>query len=166
MKHAFLILILSAFGPSSWADKIAYIDLQKAVQDTSAGKKAKESLDAEYKKRKDGLDKQKAEIEKKGQELEKKKSVMSEQVLQKKQMELQQEMMAFQKSVNENQVEIQKKQDELLAPIIDKLKKVTEKLVTEKQITVVMEKREQTIFVGAKDADITDDVVKKFETEK
>lgn len=146
--------------------KVGYVDVQKAVQATSAGKKAKESLDAEFQKRKGSLDKRKADIEKMGQDLEKKKSVLSEEVLNKKQMELQEEMMKFQKTVGENQLEIQKKQEELVKPILVKMKGIIEKVAQEKGFTIVIENKEQTVLYAAKDADLTDDVVKAFEKEK
>ena len=106
-----LILVAGVMiaGSASAQSKIGYVDVQKAIQATASGKKAKESLDTEYAKRKKDLDKKKADIEKMGQDLEKKKSVLSEEVMQKKQMELQEEMMKFQKVVAENQLEKKKK---------------------------------------------------------
>lgn len=146
--------------------KIGYVDMQKAVQATAAGKKAKTDLEAEFNKRKKELDKKKADIEKMGQDLEKKKSVLSEEVLGKKQMELQEEMMKFQKVVGENQLEIQKKEKELTMPILEKMRKVIEKVASEKQFSIVLERNEQNILYAQKETDLTDDVVKAFETQK
>lgn len=146
--------------------KIGYVDVQKAIQSTTSGKKAKESLDAEYGKRKKDLDKKKADIEKMGQDLEKKKAVLSEEVMQKKQMELQEEMMKFQKVVAENQLEIQKKEKELVEPILNKMKSVIEKVAQEKGYTIVLEKAGQNLLYAQKDADLTDAVVSTFEKQK
>lgn len=148
------------------AEKVGFVDVQKAVQATSAGKKAKSSLDAEFKKRKDTLDKRKADIEKMGQDLEKKKSVLSEEVLGKKQMELQEEMMKFQKQVGENQMEIQKKEEQLVGPILEKMKSVIEKVAKEKGYSMVLEKKAQNVLFSVSEADLTDEVVKAFEKEK
>lgn len=101
-----------------------------------------------------------------GQDLEKKKSVLSEEVLGRKQMELQEEMMKFQKVVGENQAELQKKEKELLEPIIEKMRKVIEKVANEKGFAMVLEKAGQNVLFAQKDADLTDDVVKAFEKEK
>ena len=158
---AALMLSVPAF-----ADSVAFVDVQQAVQTTSAGKKAKSSLDAEFKKRKETLDKKKADIEKMGQDLEKKRSVLSEEVLGKKQMELQEEMMKFQKQVAENQLEIQKKEEELVGPILEKMKKVIEKVAKEKNVSMVVEKKGQNVLYATAEADLTDSVVKAFEKEK
>lgn len=167
MKKFIIALAALMVSFSAQAEgKIGYVDVQKAIQATSAGKKAKENLDGEFQRRKGNLDKRKADIEKMGQDLEKKKAVLSEEVLGKKQMELQEEMMKFQKTVAENQVEIQKKEKELVEPILNKMKNVIEKVAKEKGFAMVLEKQGQNVLFAQKEVDLTDDVVKAFEKEK
>ena len=146
--------------------KVGYVDLQKAIQSSNAGKKAKDSLDVEFKKRKDSLDKKKADIEKMGQDLEKKKAVLSEEVFGKKQLELQEEMMKFQKVVAENQLEMQKKEGELLEPIFSKMSKVVEKVAQDKGFSMVLERKGQSVLFADKSTDLTDAVITAFEKEK
>jgi outer membrane protein len=146
--------------------KVGIVDMQKAVQATASGKKAKENLDGEFKKRKEGLDKKKSDIDKMGSDLEKKKSVLSEEVFNKKQMELQEEMMKFQKVVAENQVEIQKKERELVEPILEKMRKVIAKVALEKGFNLIFERQGPNILFATADVDVTDDVIKSFEKEK
>lgn len=163
----FLALVLTASAAMAKAEtKIGYVDVQKAIQATAAGKKAKETLDAEYGKRKKELDKKKADIEKMNQDLEKKKTVLSEEVMGKKQLELQEEMMKFQKTVAENQMQIQKKEKELVEPILNKLKSVIQKVAQEKGYTMVLEKQSQNLLYAQQDADLTDAVVQTFEKTK
>lgn len=165
-----MLLALTVFAATGFAraaeSKVGYVDVQKAIQSTAAGKKAKEVLDGEYGKRKKDLDKKKADIEKMNQDLEKKKTVLSEEVMGKKQVELQEEMMKFQKTVAENQMEIQKKEKELVEPILEKMKKTIEKVAQEKGYSLVIEKGGQNVLYAQKDADLTDDVIKAFEKEK
>jgi outer membrane protein len=169
MKKMILGLMVAMFAVSVKAadgGKIGYVDVQKAIQSTTAGKKAKENLDAEFGKRKKELDKKKADIEKMQQDLEKKKTVLSEEVMNKKQMELQEEMMKFQKTVAENQLELQKKEKELLEPIVDKMRKVIEKVAVDKGFSIVLDKQAQAILYMQKDGDVTDTVIAAFEKEK
>lgn len=170
MKSSVKCLMMSAVmmlsGVAFAEAKVGVVDVQKAIQTSAAGKKAKESMEAEFKKRKETLDKKKADIEKMGQDLDKKRSVLSEEVFGKKQVELQEEMMKFQKVVGENQMEIQKKEKDLLEPIFEKMKKVIEKVAQEKGFSVVIDKNAQTVLFAQKENDLTDDVVKAFEKEK
>lgn len=167
MKTTIMMMAVVLAGSMALAEsKVGYVDMQKAVQATTSGKKAKTDLETEFNKRKKELDKKKADIEKMGQDLEKKKAVLSEEVLGKKQMELQEEMMKFQKVVGENQLEIQKKEKELTLPILEKMRKVIEKVAQEKQFSIVLERTEQNVLFAQKDADLTEDVIKAFEAQK
>lgn len=167
MKKMLVVLAITASTAMAQEHtKVGYVDVQKAIQATAAGKKAKETLDAEYGKRKKDLDKRKADIEKMNKDLEKKKTVLSEEVMGKKQMELQEEMMKFQKTVAENQMQIQKKEKELVEPILNKLRGVIEKVAQEKGYTMVLEKQSQNLLYAQKDADLTDAVIQTFEKTK
>lgn len=165
-KFIVSFLFLSVAVSAQAQNKIGYVDVQKAIQATASGKKAKASLDGEYNKRKKDLDKKKADIEKMGQDLEKKRAVLSEEVMQKKQMELQEEMMKFQKVVAENQLEIQKREKELVEPILTKMRTVIEKVAQEKGFSIVLEKQGQNLLYAQADADLTDAVVQTFEKTK
>jgi outer membrane protein len=166
MMISALVVGLLASAVSFANTKVGYVDMQRAIQSTAAGKKAKADLEAEFNKRKKDLDKKKADIEKMDQDLQKKKSVLSEEVMNKKQMELQEEMMKFQKVVAENQLEIQKKEKELTMPILEKMRKVIEKVAQDKQFSLVLEKNDQNVLFAQKDADLTEDVIKSFEAQK
>lgn len=166
LKNMLVVLSVLLAGAAHAEVKIGFVDVQKAIQGTTAGKKAKETLDAEFAKRKKDLDKKKADIEKMGQDLEKKKSVLSEEVMNKKQMELQEEMMKFQKTVADNQGEIQNKEKELVEPILKKIKSVIETVAQEKGYTMIFERQGQNIIWAQKDADLTDAVVQAFEKQK
>lgn len=145
--------------------KIGLVDMQKAIQSTSAGKKAKSELEGDFNKKKKELESKEAELKKMGEELEKKKSVMSEEALGKKQAEFQEEMLKYRDVVGKSQVEIQKKERDLTAPILEKMKKVIAKLAKDKGYSVIMESNQSVLF-ATPDGDLTDDVIKAFEKDK
>ncbi len=145
------------------AAKIGYVDLQKAIQETSAGKKAKKDLEKEFNSKKADLQKKEADLKKMGDDLEKKKVALSDDVRAKKTQELQGEMMKFQREVGESQMNIQKKERDLTQPIIDKLQGSIEKVAKKDGYTMVLEKSEQSVLWAQKDADLTEAVVKDFE---
>ena len=166
MKKVIVLLGSLLIASAGHAEtKIGLVDMQKAIQSTSAGKKAKTELEGEFNKKKKELESKEAELKKIGEDLEKKKSVMSEEALGKKQAEFQEEMLKYRDVVGKSQVEIQKKERDLTAPILDKMKKVIAKLAKEKGYSVIMESN-QTVLFATPDGDLTDDVVKAFEKEK
>ena len=143
--------------------KIGYIDLQKAIQETSAGKKAKKELEKEFNAKKEELSKKEANIKKMQEDFEKKKSVLAEEAKQTKAGELQAEMMKYRDLLGQSQVNIQKKEQELTKPILDKLQDIIDKVAKDGSYTVILEKSEQSVIWAKKDIDLTDEVVKQFE---
>lgn len=145
--------------------KVGYVDMQKAIQTTSAGKKAKTELEGEFNKKKKELEKKEADLKKMGDDLEKKKAVLSEEVFQKKQVEFQEEMLKYRDIVGKSQVEIQKKERDLTAPILEKMRRVIEKVAKDKGYSLVLENNQMVLYATA-DADLTQEVISAFEKEK
>lgn len=146
--------------------KVGYVDLQKAIQETSTGKKAKTDLEKDFNKRKKDLEKMEADLKKMGEDLEKKAMVLSDDVRGRKQAEFQQEMMKYREAVSKNQLEIQKKERDLTMPIIEKLRSVIEDIAKKDGYTMILEKSEQSVLWAKKEADLTDEVVKAYEKKK
>ncbi|WP_413578264.1 OmpH family outer membrane protein [Bdellovibrio sp. HCB290] len=145
--------------------KVGFVDMQKAIQATSAGKKAKAELEAEFNKKKKDLEKKEADLKKMGEDLEKKKSVLSEEALGKKQAEFQEEMIKYRDIVGKSQMDIQKKERELTAPILTKMRTVIGKLAKDKGYTLVLENN-QGVLYSTPESDLTEDVIKAYEKEK
>lgn len=161
-----LVVGLAMCGSAAHAQaKIGLVDMQKAIQSTAAGKKAKAELEGDFNKKKKELEKKEADLKKMGEDLERKKAVLSEEVLGKKQAEFQEEMMKYREVVTKSQADIQKKQADLTAPILEKMKRVIEKVAKEKGNTLVLENSPMVLF-ATPDADMTADVIKAYEKEK
>ncbi|MBC7370450.1 MAG: OmpH family outer membrane protein [Bdellovibrionaceae bacterium] len=158
------ILLVTSMSQAA-ETKIGFVDMQKAIQATAAGKKAKTELEGEFNKKKKELEKKEADLKKMGEDLERKKAVLSEEVLGKKQAEFQEEMMKYRDVVGKSQVEIQKKERDLTAPILEKMKKTIEKVAKEKGYSVVLENSAMVLFAAA-DSDLTAEVIKSYEKEK
>lgn len=167
MKKSLLVLsLLMTASLAQAADaKVGFVDMQKAIQTTSAGKKAKAELEGEFNKKKKELEKKEADLKKMGEDLEKKKSVLSEEALGKKQAEFQAEMMNYREIVGKSQLDIQKKERDLTAPILEKMRKVIANLAKEKGYTMVIE-NSQMVLYATPDADMTEEVIKAYEKQK
>ena len=164
------LVVLSMFaGSLALADanpsKVGVVDMQRAIQSTEAGKKAKKELETEFEKRKKELQKKEGDLKKMGEDLEKKKTVLSEEVLGKKQAEMQEEMMKYRESLNKNQMEIQKKEQDLTRPILEKMKKVISETAKAGGYSVVVEQSAGVLF-NDPSVDMTDAVIKAFEKAK
>ncbi len=163
-KTLLALLFMTSFAFAA-ETKIGVVDMQRAVQATSAGKKAKKELEGEFEKRKKDLQKKEADLKKMNDDLEKKKSVLSEEVLARRQGELQEEMMKYREVLNKNQMEIQKKERDLTQPILEKMKKAIDVVAKEGGYTYVLENSPMVLFADPAH-DLTDKVIKAFEKTK
>lgn len=169
MKKFFsIIAVVMGFSMSvSAADiKIGFVDLEKAIQATSAGKKAKEILEKEFNEKKKDIQKKEADLKKMNEDLEKKNLVLSEEMRAKKRDELQAEMMKYNELVRNSQMGIQKKERELTEPILKKLRDIIEKTARTENYTVILEKSERSVLWAQKEVDLTDKIITEFEKSK
>lgn len=166
MKMIYVVLGLVLAATTAHAEfKMGFVDTQKAIQESKAGKKAKAEMEKEGEKKKKELDKKKNDIEKMREDIEKKRSVLSEEAFGKRSQEFQEEMYKFQQTVQKSQNELQKKENELLAPIADKMKKIIEKLAKEKGMSMVIQTNpvQQSVVYGSDDVNLTNAVIKEMD---
>ncbi|MEY4617148.1 MAG: hypothetical protein RJB66_2108 [Pseudomonadota bacterium] len=160
------MMITMSFAAQGADVKFGYVDLQKAIQSTSQGKKAKAELEAEFNKRKKDIEAKQSDIKKMGEDLEKKKGVLSDEAMQKKQAEIQEEMLKYQELVGKNQLEIQKKERDLTSPILEKMKTILDKMAKAEGYSVIFEKNEQSVLWIKAEYNVTDKLIQEFEKSK
>jgi outer membrane protein len=128
--------------------RVAYVDLQKALQTVDAGKKAKSSLEKEVAAKRASLEKKQADLQKEAEAFEKKAAIMNDQTKAQKQAELQKRFAEFQKEAAESQMELQKS------------------IGKEKGYQLIVEKNEGAVLYAEAGADLTDQVISKFNAKK
>lgn len=143
--------------------KIGFVDMQKAIQEVSAGKKAKKELETEFNKKKKELEKKEADIKKMGEDFEKRSMAMNEEARMKKQAELQMEMRKYQELAGKSQMEIQKRERDLTQPIVTKLRSIIEEIAKKENYTVILEKSENAVMFAKKEIDLTDRLIKEHD---
>ena len=164
MKLLSIIALAVAFSlPVFAADmKIGWVDMQKAIQTSKAGKQAKAGLEKEFNRKKKKLEKKQKDLEKMSKDLEKKKLALSEKAFMGKQRDLQKEFLKYQEDARKSQLEIRKKENQLTGPILKKIQKVIQDVAKDKGYAYVLEKSEQSVLWAKKEYDITDIVIKKI----
>lgn len=170
MKNFFVLVsaMLLTASVASAEFKAGFVDVQKAIEATNLGKKAKEEMRKEAEKRNKELEKKKGDIDKMREDIEKKRSVLAEEAFAKRAQELQEEMQRFNQSAAKAQADLQKKEGELLEPIVKKIRTVIEKIAKEKNLNMVIQSNPnaQIVLYATPDVDLTEEVVKTLDKEK
>ncbi|MDZ4677868.1 MAG: OmpH family outer membrane protein [Oligoflexia bacterium] len=161
------VFLLSSIGMASDETiKIGYIDMQKAIQTTDAGKKAKKELETEFNSKKKDLQDKEKDLKKLSEDLEKKSMVLSDEVKQKKQLEFQEEMIKYRDLVGKSQLAIQERERNLTQPILEKLRSIIGDIGEKESYTVILEKAENSVLWAKKKIDLTDRVIAEFNKKK
>lgn len=164
---ATLLAILCAPGLAAAADvKIGYVDLQRALNESAAGKKAKEDfrgqvdrLEGQLKGKKEELDRLKSDLETKG-------TVMADAQRKKLETEFEQKRLDLKRRFEDSQQELQKKDQELTGRIIQDLQAIIKEVGDRDGYTLILELGSSPVLYYKKSADITDDVLSAYNAKK
>lgn len=162
---AFVMVGTLGFSQVSLAQqKIGLVDVQKALNTVAAGKKVRSEIESEREKRSGEFKKKGEDIEKMRQDIEKKQSVLSEEAMRKRQAEFQEEVMKYRAAFEKANQEFMKKEQDMMKPIAEKMRRVVDKVAKAKGYNMIIHFEAALFSDGS--ADLTDDVIKAFESEK
>jgi outer membrane protein len=168
MKKIVLLLVIFLLMPisSRAADsmKLGSIDLQKVLNESETGKKAKSDLEALIKSKESAIEEKGKVIEKLKSEVEKQASVLSAEARKSKEDELEKLLRDYQRIVQDSQAEVKKKESELTDTILKDIRETVEKIGREEGYTVIIEKG--LVIYSDKNIDITDMALKKYNESK
>ncbi|HVN84435.1 MAG TPA: OmpH family outer membrane protein [Candidatus Binatia bacterium] len=166
MKWAVVAVVSSLIAAPVWADsiKIGYVDLQRALNESDAGKKAREEFKAQVDKAQAGLKKQKDDLDNLREQLEKKQLVMKDEERRNLEKDLARKGRDFERAYKDSQGELQAKDNELTAGILRELQQVIKEFGDKDGYTLILENSSNAVLYGAKDADLTDQVIKIYNT--
>jgi len=142
--------------------KIGYVDLQRALNESDAGKKAKEEFKVQVDKLQASLKKQKDEIDAMKDQLEKKAVVMKEEERGNLEDEYQKKLRDFERNYKDSQADLQKKDNELTGVIIKDLQAVIRDYGEREGYTLILESTSSAVLYGAKESDLTDELIREY----
>jgi outer membrane protein len=161
------MILLGWFG-SVWAAdlKVAYVDIQRAINECNAGKEAKKVITKDVEKIQHlGADKQK-ELQTMKESFEKQTLMLTPEARAQKEKEYQNKLRELQRWADDTQNEMNQKRMEMERNISTGLIKVIQKLGTEEGYTFILERNENLVLYVSKTLDITDRVIKAFDAQK
>jgi outer membrane protein len=161
------MILLGWFG-SVWAAdlKIAYVDIQKAVNESNAGKDAKKLITKDVDKFQGQIaDKQKV-LQTMKESLEKQAPMLNPDARATREKDYQNKLREFQRWGEDAQNEINQKRMEMERNISMGLQKVIQKVGADEGYTLILEKNESILLFVSRTLDITDRVLKAYDAQK
>ena len=142
-------------------DKIAFVDLQRALEETKDGQAAKARLKADFDQKQKELDAKQEELKKMKEDFDKKSALMKEDAKQKMQQDMQQRLMQLQETYARLQGDLQKREADATRGILAKLSAVVQKIAERENFAMVLE-RSSSVVYGKPALDITNEVIRNY----
>ena len=162
MKYWLVIGMLVLTCSSAWAQgvKIGFIDIQRIVAESQAGKKAKDRFQAQVKKAEADIQKERQDLEKLRTDLDKKGPLLKEEERRNLEADFQRRSVNLQRSLSDQQQELQRKNSEMMSEILKDLEQIVTDVGKTEKFTLILERSQ--ILYSDQAVDITNKVIEVY----
>ena len=156
------VVALAANGLAWSAElKIGFVDLQRALNECEAGKRARERFVAEMERKQAKLRKEKEGLDSKREDFDKKAMLLREKERRTMEQELEDQGLAFKRKYEDYQKELKRIDNEYTGSILADLEAVIGELGSERDYTVIFETQSSGLVYGAPAADLTEEIIRR-----
>jgi outer membrane protein len=140
--------------------KIGYIDIQKVISESQAGKRARDRFQAQVKKAESDIMKERQDIERLKAELDKKGPLLKDEERRNIEADLQKRSINLQRSMSDHQQELQVRNNEMMSEILKELEKIVNEVGKAEKFTLILERSQ--ILYSDQGIDITSKVIDTY----
>ncbi|MFN8543310.1 MAG: OmpH family outer membrane protein [Candidatus Binatia bacterium] len=144
--------------------KIGVVDMQRALNECDAGKKAKDQVKAKFEKAGDQLKRQREELDRAREDYEKKAIVLKDEERRNLEKDLEGRALEFKRKSEDLKRDLERTDRELTSGIVADLYGVVQQYGKERGYTVILEAQNGQVVFADEASDITAEVVKIFNT--
>ena len=163
MKYWLVVGVLVLSGTVALAQeriKIGFIDIQRIIAESQAGKKAKDRFQAQVKKAEADVQKERTDLERIKNDLDKKGPLLKDEERRNLEADFQRRSVSLQRTMGDYQQDLQRKNNEMMAEILKELEVVVNELGKTEKFTLILEKTQ--ILYSDQATDITSKVIEAY----
>ena len=140
--------------------KIGFIDIQRIIAESQAGKKAKDRFQAQVKKAEADVQKERQDLERLKGDLDKKGPLLKEEERRNLEADFQKRSVSLQRTMGDYQQDLQRKNNEMMAEILKELEQVVTEVGKAEKFTLILERSQ--ILYSDQATDITSRVIEVY----
>lgn len=140
--------------------KIGFIDIQRIIAESQAGKKAKDRFQAQVKKAETDVQKERQDLERLKGDLDKKGPLLKEEERRNLEADFQKRSVSLQRTMGDYQQDLQRKNNEMMAEILKELEQVVTEIGKAEKFTLILERSQ--ILYSDQATDITSRVIEVY----
>jgi outer membrane protein len=158
-----LIATPVAAAPLRPIDKVAVVEVQRVIVETTEGQRSKKELEADFTKNQSKLDRKMKDLQKKVEDLQAKAAMLSPQELQRRQMELMEKEQEMQQLYAQMQEELSTKEALLTEKIYKKVAAIVKGIALEEELQIVLVRADSTVLYVNPKLDLTNRVILAYD---
>ena len=148
-------------SPASADVKIGVVDMQRALNECNAGKKAKEQVRAKFEKAQNELKAQRESLDRMRESYDKKALVLKEDERRNLEKDMEVRSLDFKRKYEDYQRDLKRTDAELTSGIVEQLYAIVAAYAKERGFTVVLETSAGALVYADPSIDVTDEVIKR-----
>ena len=160
---ALALSIVGVATPSIEAQRIGFVDLQRALNETKEGQSAKRRLKRMFTKRQTELDKMTKRIKRMEEGLKKQKSVLSEDAYGKRVEAYRKAFIELQSTYVQHQRDLTERETKETGRILQRMQKILGEIGERDSYTAIVEVNEGGIFYFRKSLDLTNELIRLYD---
>ena len=158
----FVVLMLGASTVLAEEVKIGYVDMQRALNETEDGRKAKAQLKKVFDQKQKELDEQQEELKKAIEDLDKKRTLMPAEKVRDKEAELQGRMQKVQQTYLRHQQDLQGKEQAETGKIYERMNRIIGKIAQAENFTMIFERSQSAVLFAKPHLDLTNELIRRY----
>lgn len=163
---ALFLVVLLAPVLAAAEIKIGVVDIQKAMELSTEGKKAKAQFQKKVEKLQGELKTKQDEITALKEELERQSSVLSQTARDDKEKSYQYKLRDYQRMVKDSQEELQREDQELSQKILKDLQRIIENFGKAEGFDIILERTQSAVLFGSEKVDVTQRIIQLYDEGK
>jgi outer membrane protein len=156
----FAVLLLGASTALAEEVKVGFVDMQRALNETEDGRKAKAQLKKVFDQKQKELDEQQVELKKAIEDLDKKRTLLPADKVHEKEAELQERMQKVQQTYLRHQQDLSAKEQEATAKIFERMNRIISKIAIAENFSMIFD-RAGVVFAKPH-LDMTNELIRRY----
>jgi outer membrane protein len=140
--------------------KVGFVDIQRVIADSAAGKRAKERFQAQIKKAEADIQKERLDLDRLKADIEKKGPLLKDEERRNMESDLQKRSVSLQRTMGDYQTDLQQKEREMMGDILKDLEQIVSEVGKAEKFTLIFEKSQ--ILFSDPGTDITSRVIETY----
>ena len=152
--------LLAATAAGAAEMRIAVVDMQRALNDCEAGKKAKDQVKSKFEKSQDQLRKQREDLDHLKEDYDRKALVLKDEERRNLEKDLENRSLDFKRRYEDFQRDLKRTDAELTSSIVEELYEIVRDYGAKNGYSLVLEASSGALLYNDKAVDVTDEIVK------